>query len=286
MKVAFKMLLRHRAFFTIPLLACSCSSSSSSSTTGGESSTNLEIVTVSGAPLTAVAGDALALKVVAKAADGSTQDLPSGATVAWSGPPTVTAGSSPNDSAYPMTGSSPTAIWISNPGRTDRSADLAGVLFVLDSGSTSGGSVMVTATVTGASTGSASTSIPIASGPDGDPTNGATLYGKSGADCASCHGDTAHGTMANADGKIYMIDGMTYSFPAPPIDAEDGNAAAEWSAALFAIASRADIDDEAVSLRVPMPDWLAMNNPSTGKPLTTQDLADIFAFLKTQKGAP
>jgi hypothetical protein len=41
-----------------------------------------------------------------------------------------------------------------------------------------------------------------------------------------------------------------------------------------------------VTLREPMPDWLATNDPSTGKPLTTQDLADIFAFLQTQKGAP
>jgi hypothetical protein len=31
-----------------------------------------------------------------------------------------------------------------------------------------------------------------------------------------------------------------------------------------------------------MPNWLTTPNPATGAPLATQDLADIFAFLKTQ----
>jgi hypothetical protein len=31
-----------------------------------------------------------------------------------------------------------------------------------------------------------------------------------------------------------------------------------------------------------MPDWLAMPSPGTGKALTTQDFAAIFAFLATQ----
>lgn len=55
-----------------------------------------------------------------------------------------------------------------------------------------------------------------------------------------------------------------------------------WNAALFAVASRADMDNQGVTLRAPMPDWLARTNPASGKPLTTQDFADIFAFLKTQ----
>ena len=29
-------------------------------------------------------------------------------------------------------------------------------------------------------------------------------------------------------------------------------------------------------------DWLAQPNPATGQPLTTQDFADIYAWLKTQ----
>jgi mono/diheme cytochrome c family protein len=269
------------AFVAVPFLGCSSSSSGGTATTG-----TMEIVTVSGGPVTAVAGDALALKVVEKMADGSTQDLPSGSTVAWSGPPTVTASEMAADSAYPMTAATPTAVWLANPGRTDRAQNLAGVLFVIDAGSTAGGSVMVSATVSGAATGSASASIPVAAPPDGDVTRGAALYGKSGANCAECHGDGAQGTMANTDGKTYTIDGAQYDFPAPPIDAEDGDAAAEWTAPFFALASRADVDDEAVSLRLPMPDWLTTPSPASGKPLSTQDFADIFAYLQTLKGAP
>jgi len=37
-----------------------------------------------------------------------------------------------------------------------------------------------------------------------------------------------------------------------------------------------------ITLRAPMPDWLAEPNPATGAPLATQDLADMYAFLKTQ----
>jgi hypothetical protein len=283
MKVAFIMRTPILALFALPLLACSSSSGASSTPT------SMEIVTVSGAPLTAVAGDALALKVVETLSDGSKQDLPAAAEVAWSGPTTVTATSpdgTPADNAYPATGASPTALWIANPGRPDRAANLSGVLFVLDSGSTPGGSVMVTATVTGASTGSASAAIPVAASPAGDAARGAALYGKSGANCAECHGATGQGSVANADGTTYALAGMNYSFPAPPIDAEPDNAAAEWSPALFAIASRADLDDEAVTLRLPMPDWIGTPNPSTGKTLTTQDFADIFAFLATQTAAP
>lgn len=276
-----------RPNFLLTLLAVSfigCSSSSGDSSSAA--STNLQIVPVSGGSMTAVAGDSLTLKVVQTMADGSTQDLPSGATVTWSGPPTVTASSPdgmPADNAYPATGgASPVGIWVANPSRSDRAADLSGVLFVLDSGS-SGGSIMVTATVSGAASGSAAASVSVSAAPAGDATRGAMLYGASGANCAECHGQTGGGSpMANADGS-YTIEGMSYAFPAPPIDGEMGNAAAEWSSALFAISSRADLDDQAVSLRLPMPDWLGNANPATGKPLSTQDLADIYAYLKTQQ---
>ncbi len=281
MKVAFNMRMHQLVVVLIvPLLGCSSSSG------GAPASADMRIVTVSGAPLMAAAGDGLALKVVETMPDGSTMDLPEGAKVAWSGPPTVTATSldgTAADNAYPATGSAPTAMWIANPARTDRGADLAGVLFVLDPGSAANGSVTVTATVTGSVSGSASASVAVSGGPDGDARRGAMIYGKSGANCAECHGDRGKGSpMPGADGS-YLIDGQNYSFPAPPIDGEMGNAAAEWSPALFAIASRADLDDEAVTLRIPMPDWLGSSSPATNKPLTTQDFADIYAFLKTQQ---
>jgi mono/diheme cytochrome c family protein len=262
---------------SIPLVGCSSSSGGSSS----PSVTGVQIVTVSGTALTAAAGDALALKVVETLADGTTQDVPAGDAVVWSGPPTVTASSpdgTPSATPYPTLGDAPTALWIANPGRPDHTADLSGILFVLDAGTTSGGTVPVTASVGGMT---ASATISVTASPDGDATRGETLFGASGANCASCHGMTAQGSQPNADGTTYTIAGNTYSFPAPGIDAEDGNAAAEWSAPLFAVASRADLDDQAVTLRLPMPDWLTEPNPATGKTLTTQDFADIFAYLKT-----
>ena len=55
-----------------------------------------------------------------------------------------------------------------------------------------------------------------------------------------------------------------------------------WNAELLAMAARADMDNGGLTLRQPMPCWLAMPNPATRQPLTTQDYADIYAFLKTQ----
>jgi hypothetical protein len=77
---------------------------------------------------------------------------------------------------------------------------------------------------------------------------------------------------------------VTYAYPAPGINAEPGNLASDpsWNAALLALAARADIDNRGVALRLPMPDWLASPDPATGHLLTTQDFADIYAFLKTQ----
>jgi mono/diheme cytochrome c family protein len=276
----------------LPTLACTslalvfvgCSSSGGSSGSAG-GTTGLEIVTVSGGTLSASAGDALALKVVSHNADGTTQDIPA-AQVTWSGPPTVAA-SDPTGMAasnsYPATGSTPVAFWIANAPRTDHASDLAGVLFVLDPGTSGSGTVAVTATVSGSGGGTATASVVVSASPAGDATRGATLYGTSGAVCAECHGTTGHGSPDSADGTTFLIDGQSYSFPAAGLNAEDGNAVAEWTPALFAIATRADLDDEAVSLRLPMPDWLTAPSPASMRPLSTQDLADIFAYLATQK---
>lgn len=48
------------------------------------------------------------------------------------------------------------------------------------------------------------------------------------------------------------------------------------------MASRSDIDNGGVTLQVPMPDWLSVPNPTTAQRLSTQDFADVYAFLKTQ----
>ena len=250
----------------------------------------LQIVTVSGAPLEAVAGDAIALKVVQSQSDGSTSPLPAGANVAWSSPggiiPIVT--TLPPDSTaaspLPTTGAQPTAAWIENPSRPDQAAGLANALFILDPGTVQNGSVQVSATLSGVMGGNVTAIINVDPTPAGDWTRGAALYGASGANCASCHGATGHGSPGAPDATTYSIAGGTYDFPAPGINAEPGNTAGDpaWNAALFAVAARADMDNGGIALRVPMPDWLATPNPATGEPLSTQDFADIYAFLKTQ----
>jgi hypothetical protein len=76
---------------------------------------------------------------------------------------------------------------------------------------------------------------------------------------------------------------MPYPYPAPGLDAEPGNLASDpaWTAALLAMAARADMDNGGLVLRTPMPDWLTAK--ADGQLLTTQDFADIYAFLQTQQ---
>jgi mono/diheme cytochrome c family protein len=255
----------------------------------GASSPQLQIVTTSGAPLAAVAGDAIALKVVLVAPDGTMGDLPGDAKVMWTAPyPVVTL--PPNSiaaSPLPVAGADPTGAWIENTYRPDRASDLANVVFVLDPGTAQDVVLEVSAKVSGLPLdGGAGITANIAVDPTpvGDWTRGATLYGPAGANCAQCHGATGHGTPAPGTDGTYTIAGASYAFPAPGINAEPGNCASDpaWDAALFAVASRADMDNAGVALRLPMPDWLSAPNPATGAPLATQDLADIYAFLKTQ----
>jgi mono/diheme cytochrome c family protein len=246
---------------------------------------SLRIVTVSGDALEAVAGDALRLKVVAVTPDGSIDDLPAGSQVTWTSPSApVTALPPDSDAPSPMPiGARPTLISLANPSRPDGAADLTNVLFILDPGTDQNAVLQVAATVSSSSiSGDVSASLHVAPTPAGDWTRGAALYGSSGANCAMCHGPSGHGSPVNPDGT-YAISGAPYEFPAPGLNAEPGNAASDpaWNAALFAIASRADVDNGGVSLRLPMPDWLNRPGP-TGHALTTQDFADIFSFLKTQ----
>jgi mono/diheme cytochrome c family protein len=236
---------------------------------GCSGASELAIVTSSGSPQ-GVAGDALALKVT-----NGGDDLPDCATITWSGVPTVAAldPSSSAPSPLPAAGEAPTAAFITNPARPDVSPLLANVLFILDAGTQAGGELHVTATVTGAVTGTVTATIPVGVTPAGDATPGAVTYG---ANCATCHGSTGQGTDASADGT-YRLAGGTYTYPAPGLNNEDGNLANDptYNAALLAMAARADLDNGGVTLRVPMPCWLTT-------PLTTQDYADIYAFLKTQ----
>lgn len=118
----------------------------------------------------------------------------------------------------------------------------------------------------------------MAGSPTGDVSHGAALYQKG---CAGCHGATGSGTQANPDGT-FSYAGRDYDYPAPALNAGDGGLASEpeWSPTLLAMSSRADIDNCGIMLRQPMPDWFS--TPMGGRLLTSQDFADIYAFLATQ----
>jgi hypothetical protein len=280
------------AIFLLPALSAACSSSSSSpGDPKPASDSRLRIVTVSGAPMVASAGDALALKIVEVAADGSTSDLPAGAKVVWTAPD-VLAALAPNTQAPSLVppsatapGYPPSAAWIDNTARTDRNGNLASVLFVFDPGTIQNAAVKVAASVSGgAASGDVEAGVVVWPTPAGNATRGKTLYGESSANCARCHGPSGHGSLDVPQATAYTIAGETYAYPAPGINAESGNLASDpnWNAALFAVAARADIDNHGVALRTPMPDWLTHPVASTGQPLATQDFADIYAFLRTQ----
>jgi mono/diheme cytochrome c family protein len=264
--------------FSLAALVGGCGSSSA------PAAPQLGIAAVSGAPLSAVAGDAVALQVVVVEADGSTHPLSDGVSVTWTSPAVVTAlpPGSTAPSPLPVPLADPTGAWIDNPGRPDRNADLAGVLFVYDPGTVQNGTLQVSATVRGGSpSGDVTASILVDPTPAGDWTRCGPLYAAS---CASCHGPTGHGSPGAPEASSYVIGGQTYDYPAPGLNAEPGNTAWDpaWNAALFAIAARADVDNGGLTLRLPMPDWLTEPSTVTSVPLTTQDLADIYAFLKTQ----
>jgi hypothetical protein len=252
----------------------------------GPTVTGFSIATVSGQPLQAAAGDSLALKVVATLSDGTMMDLDP-TQVTWTSPQTISA-QNPNDagsSVLPSTGAQPTAFFVQNAFRPDRS-DYPGLLFVIDPGTAAGGTLMVTASVPEG--GTVSATIPVTPTPAGNPDAGADLY-YSQLNCAMCHGDTGGGSPPTtlADGGIvYILMGGAYPYPAPAINntmpggmpavAADPN----WNAALMAFASLADMDNSGVALRPPMPDQ--SQSIANGKPVGAQEFAHIYAFLKTQ----
>jgi mono/diheme cytochrome c family protein len=250
----------------------------------------LRIVATSGVSLsTAFAGDAIPLDVALVASDGTKSTLPDGAVVTFVAPSKLTALAPATVAPVllnpSVTGQGPTATFVDNPGRADRAASLANVLFILDPGTLQNGVVHVSATVTNiANAGTVDVDITVLPAPLGDARRGATLYGPHGANCGRCHGATGHGSPEPPDSKTFKIDGMTYDFPALGLNAEPGNLANDpaWNAALLAFSARSDVDNAGVTLRAPMPDWLKNVSPAVGKPLSTQDLADIYAFLRTQ----
>jgi hypothetical protein len=248
---------------------------------------SLAIETLSGAPLSAAAGDALRLQVVDKTAAGSSP-LAAGATVAWSTPGTIVT-QDPYDagpgSVLPAPGTSPTAVFVANPYRPDRT-DYTGTLFVLDPGKSGSGTLTVTADVTGR--GKVSATITVTATPPGSADAGAFLY-RTFYKCEACHGQNAEGSPIPdaGDASTFIIDGKPYPFPAPGLNnASPGgspNLAADptWNAALLAVGAQGDFDNNGVALRLPMPDWLGTKSPDGGT-IGAQDFAHIYAFLKSQ----
>jgi mono/diheme cytochrome c family protein len=219
-----------------------------------------------GGDLNAMVGDAFRLSVVKELSDGTTTALSSDATVAWSGPPVVTAlpeGSTPAESAWPQPGVTAATMWIRNPSHlTD--AEVAGVLYVIDEGAAANPSVAVKATVTDgdAPAGQATAVVPIARFPTGDVDRGHALFT---ANCASCHGAKGEGGDA------------------PGLNADPDNVAGDsaWSPQMLGLTARSNMDDLGVSLDPSMPKWLVRPS-AAGSLLTTQDFSDMYAFLKTQ----
>jgi hypothetical protein len=232
-------------------------------------------------------GDAIGLEVLYKLSTGGTSSVNS-SDVTWTGPTTVTA-QNPNDagptSILPEAGAAPTAFFVNNPYRDSNDS----ILFITDPGTESSPTVTVTASVKGH--GSTSATVTVLPAPVGDAANGAKLFAMLHTPCAGCHGPTAAGSPA-VDAGVYQIPigpgGEFYPYPAPGLnntstDAGGPNLAADptWSAGLLGMAAQADMDNNGVALRAPMPRFYEALDID-GKPLGAQDFADIYAWLKTQ----
>jgi hypothetical protein len=261
---------------------------------GGLSVTGIEIAAESEAGLQGAPGDALQLQAVLNLSDGSKVVVPY-SDVNWTAPVTVTA-QDPNDagpnSLLPEASAEPTAFFVSNNYRITQQ----GVLFITAAGSVSHGFVTVTASV--ADAGTASAKVTVLPAPVGDAARGAMLFQMvPGNPCASCHGPTAAGSPPVDGGEAgveYQLPngtgGELFPYPAPPLDnttTDAGpNLAADptWSAGLLGMSTQADIDNNGVALRIPMPEFFD-GKDGLGGILGAQDFADIYAWLKTQTDA-
>jgi mono/diheme cytochrome c family protein len=217
--------------------------------------------------------------------NGGSRALPNDAVVIWTEPNTVHALPPGSTAANPLPapGEVPTAVFVDNTSRAETTA--AGALFVLDAGSKPDGTIKVSATIADGSTrGNAYAMIVVHATPQGDSSRGAAPYA---VDCASCHGASGGGSpgiMGTSGTLTYTMSGRPYDYPAPGLNAAAGNPGSDpaWTTALFAIAARGDFDNGGVTLRAPMPPWLILDDRSSHAPLTTEQLADIFAWLKTE----
>lgn len=255
--------LRGVPILCLSVTSCSLGSVSSPITTGYR---------IASLPPLLVGGSAT-LQVEALHREGSPTALPLGYRVAWSGPATVQAlAPGSTGSLLVAPGSAPLAIFVSNPWRPDHEGDLEGTLFALTSGP-EGGTQSVSARVSdarGSEVASLSSVVTLRPMPPGDPERGRMLWNTTYA-CATCHGVTGDGSTGNAPGV---------TFPAPALNdtqTPEGPALAAdpaWSEGLFGMAMRADMDNQGVALRLPMPDWLK------GRP-SAEDCADLYAWLKS-----
>ena len=247
------------------VIATGCSNGGGTPDGGGDAAT-LAITTSQ--PESFVPGAAVPLSVVFVQPDGTMVPLPANAQITWSTPTTVVAApTSTRDASLPS--DSPLAIFVSNPLRPDRS-DYGGVLFVVQQGNTDKPNVTVTAQVAGY--GSVTAYVPIRAALVGDPDAGAASY--VAFKCSECHGPSGSGSPRN-DAGVYVLQGATYPYPAPRLNAGDGGAAADpgWNGAFFGLAAQADIDNNGVVLRHPMPDLLGS--------VTAQQVSDIYAYMRT-----
>jgi hypothetical protein len=256
----------------------------------------LKIVTTNGAALRGAPGDALNLEVVSVLADGGMVGVPS-EWVTWTSPQTVAA-QDPNNpgpnSVLPEAGAQPTAFFVNNIYSGQYGP---GALFIVDRGSATDAGVSVVASVSDAGDVSAWVAISPAVGA-GDPARGQKLFQSvsmaENLTCANCHGTTGAGSPpidegeAGTEYELPATGGDLYTYPAPGLNdistASGPNLAADpaWNAQLLGMAIQADIDNNGVALRGPMPDFFQAVTDDAGATLGAQDFADIYAWLKTQ----
>ncbi len=243
------------------LAALGCGGSSSESFVG------YQIVAAGGGSLNTVVGDAFRLSVVENLSDGSTQPLSPGATVTWSGPPTVTAlpaGSSPADSILPQPGDSPTAFWVDNPEHLTP-AQLAGVVYVLAAGTAA----------------HPRSKCPPPSQPLRRPQAARPQPSRSERFPRAVLRAARPFTPPIAPHATVLRGRES----APGLNNETDHLAGDpgWTPPMLGFAARSNMDNDGVSLAATMPRWLIVNG-AADKPLTTQDFSDMYAFLTTQHG--
>lgn len=221
-------------------------------------------------------GGGLPLQVKAIYPGGARASLPPGWRVTWTSPSTVTATyDDPAEGLVPATGDLPLAVFVSNPCRPDHGADLDGVLFALDTGTSGGGPVSVGAQIqdaSGTSIATVSAIVQLIPPRHGNPIHGQQLWTSTCA-CDMCHGFTGDGSVGAAPDA---------RFPAPALNDTTGTngpavaADPSWTLGLFGMAVCSDMDNQGVALRLPMPDWQRAQ-------LSAQDMADLYAWLGTQR---